>query len=86
MLDPTMDVPPIDIMPRSTKGNEFFRTRYWFPLFYFLVLLGFATFFFLAQFPRPSIGLSIAALVLACLLGVRWYFSLKKIKEKFSLR
>jgi multisubunit Na+/H+ antiporter MnhB subunit len=94
-LDPTMNIPPTDVMPESIKGkkipkrvrefsNGIFRTRYWFPLFYFIVLLGFAIFFSIARFPGPSIGIAITAWVVACLLGVRWYFSLKGIKDKIS--
>jgi len=66
--------------------NEIFRTRYWFPLFYFIILVGFAIFFF--KTPALSKGVAITATVLACLaffLGVRWRSSLKKIKEKISL-
>jgi predicted dehydrogenase len=40
-LDPTMEIPPLHIMPPPLrKADEAFRTRYWFPLFYLLVLIG----------------------------------------------
>lgn len=70
------------------KGvNEIFRTRYWFPLFYFIILVGFAIFF--STDSALSRGVAITASVLAFLalaLGFRWYFSLRKIKEKISLK
>lgn len=101
MLNPTMDIPPMDIAPSfiitpsfekkeipkrlQKQVNEIFRMRYWFPLFYFIILVGFAFFFFTT--PGLSKGVAITASVLACLaffLGVRWRSSLKKIKEKNS--
>jgi len=40
-LDPTMEIPSLHIMPsRLRKADEFFRTRYWFPVFYLFVLIG----------------------------------------------
>ncbi|MGA8848673.1 MAG: Gfo/Idh/MocA family oxidoreductase [Dehalococcoidia bacterium] len=39
-LDPTMEIPPLHIMPpRLRKTDGIFRTRYWFPLFYLFVLI-----------------------------------------------
>lgn len=93
-LDPTMNIAPIDVVPESIKGrktskrfreviNEVFRTRYWFPLFYFiiLILLGYAIFFLLDYSPALSKGIAIAAFALACILGVRWCSSLRKIER-----
>ena len=91
-LDPTMNISSIDVIPEFRKGgkpwqwfrkfvNEILRTRYWFPLFYFIILLGFVIFSFLAHYPSLSKGIVITALVIAFLFGVRWYSSLEKIKK-----
>jgi hypothetical protein len=91
-LDPTMNIPAINMMPRCTaKGkkldgsekvvNEFFKTRYWFPLFYFLVLMGITLFLFIfIKVPIWMSLISLAALLVAVWLGVGWYFSLKLAK------
>lgn len=96
-LDMTMNIPPIQVLPESIKGrkipkrlrgfaNETFRTRYWFPLFYFIILLGFVVFFCLANYPSLSKGIAIPALAVALLFGLRWYSSLKGMKKKISLK
>lgn len=91
-FDPTMRIPPMRVMPESIKGkkvpdrlckvvNEIFRTRFWFPLLYFGVLIGITLFSF---FVIPALTwikwTSLAASTSALLLGIRWYFSLKEVK------
>jgi len=81
-MDPTMDIPPMFIVPeRFQKVGELFRTRYWFPFFYFIILLGFVFYFIIADFSPLSVWMAIAALVFASILGVRWYFSLRKVEN-----
>lgn len=104
MLNPTMDIPPMDIAPSfiitpsfekkeipkllQEGVNNIFRTRYWFSLFYLIILLGFAIFSCVAHFPGLSKGIAIAAFVLASFLALRCYPSLEKGKiiEKISLK
>lgn len=89
-IDPTMDIPAMHILPESIwkkktpEGlkrtfNGIFRTRYWFPLFYLVILVGLVILSFTVGFPAWGQGITIAALVIAFLLGVGWYFSLKEI-------
>lgn len=97
-LDPTMDIPAMHIvpaftpiwkwklrMPRCIRNpiNEFFRTRFWFPLLYLGILIGLAVLFYgVAGFPSWAKWLAIAFSALALLLGIRWWFSLKGIKKE----
>jgi predicted dehydrogenase len=78
-LDPTMDIPPMEIKPKFIKG--FFRTRHWFSLFYFVILLGLIALSFLLGLPCWVWALAIAVCVIASYLGLFWYLSLKKIEK-----
>ena len=82
-LDPTMEIPPMRIIPDSRCGkkiNELFRTRYWFPLFYFFILVGLAILSCVAGLGVWCKVIASVASGIAFLIGVGWCFSLKKIK------
>ncbi len=90
-FDPTMNIPALSMVPGAIGGwkmpgwlgkvNGFFKTRYWFPLFYFIVLTGITLFLFLF-IPAPVWlkGLSLAVWAVALWVGTGWYFSLKRLK------
>ncbi len=60
-IDPTMNIPAMEL----GKFKQAFRTRYWFPLFYFLILVLFAI-----LFPPPLRWWAIGSLVIALPLGI----------------
>jgi len=66
-INPTMKIPPIEIpSPKKLKkARGAFRTRYWFPLFYFGVLVLFAV-----LFPPPLKWWAIGCLGVAIPLGI----------------
>ena len=93
-LDPTMNIPAMCILPKSICKmrmpsrlqqivNQVFRTRYWFPLLYFFILIGLVILSFAPDFSVWVQVIAIIALVIAFFLGIGWYSSLKQIgKEK----
>lgn len=91
-LDPTMDIPAMHILPKFIYRkkvpdrlqrivNELFRTRYWFALFYLLILIFLVIFSFIAGFSLWSQVIAITASLIALFLGVRWYSSLKEMEN-----
>ncbi len=97
MLDPTMDIPPMRILPESLRSNkvlrflhinkapqylnDVFRTRYLFAFFYFFMLIGFVILSLLTDTPTWGQAGVITALLVAALLFVRWHLSLQEIKK-----
>lgn len=93
-LDPTMNIPPIKVTPRYiinwkiprwiNKIDVIFRTRYWFPLFYFAVLVGSTILLFIIM--KDNFiwikWVSLIVTLIALLLGIGWNSSLEKIKVK----
>lgn len=94
-LDPTMEIPPISVLPESICRirmpsalckiiNELFRTRYWFALFYLFILIGLMIFSSIGYVRHNySVWLLVLAglaLVFGFCLFFRWYFSLKEAK------
>lgn len=85
-LDPTMEIPPLHVMPpRLRKADEIFRTRYWFALFYLFILIGLVIFSSIGHFRHNySVWLLVLAGI-ACAaafyLLVRWWFSLARIDK-----
>lgn len=88
MLDPSMDIPSIRMTPRYIKGwqipecfskvDDFFRTRYWFPLLYFVVLIGITWLLFVIETHTCIKWISLGVLIFAFWLGFSWYTSLNK--------
>ncbi|RLC67299.1 MAG: hypothetical protein DRH97_05070 [Chloroflexi bacterium] len=97
MLDPTMDIPSMRILPdflRSNKIvkrlgidriaqylNEILRTRYLFASFYFFMLVGFVILSFVTDAPVLGRAGAIAALMVAAWLFARWRSSLQEISK-----
>jgi len=91
-LEPTMDSPVMRILPKSIRGkripcclhrliDKLFRTRYWFPLFYFIILIGLAILpcvADIADFPCQVQNMAIVASSIAFILGTLWCFALRK--------
>jgi len=75
-IDPTMEIPPMEIpLPKKlAKVKGVFKTRYWFPAFYFVVLVLFAFLF------PPLRWWAIGSLAIALWLGVGFLRSMLKLK------
>src|SRR4030042_5583339 len=83
-LDPTMVIPPMEIPPKFIKG--FFRTRHWFSLFYFFILIGLLVICSFLEATSPKFPcwitvLASATTLLALYLGIFWHLSLKKMEK-----
>ena len=96
LFDPTMDIPAMYILPGSNWFskivNEWFRTRYWFPLFYLLISLGlvylssdlFMQYHNSAQYIRACytmLSMASLAFIVAVPLCVSWWSSLTRLDK-----
>ena len=98
MFDPTMNIPAMRILPeplRSSKIiqflrinriaqslNEVLRTRYLFPSFYFVMLVGLViASLIIPGFPIWGQAISMIAVIVAAFLFFSWHTSLKELGE-----
>jgi predicted dehydrogenase len=90
-LDPTMEIPPLHIMPsRLTKADEIFRTRYWFPVFYLFVLIGILaltywpleSYFLTGWYVKLLKYLDLGVVVAAICITYRGFDSIRKLKTE----
>lgn len=85
-LDPTMEIPPLHVMPRCLrKADEIFRTRYWFALFYLFILIGLVILssvgYFRHNFSVWLLVLAGLALIVGFCLLRRWWISLARLDK-----
>jgi len=97
MLDPTMDIPSMRILPDFLRSNrivqllginkvaqhlnEILRTRYLFATFYLFMLVGFVALCLVTNAPVWALAGAIVALGVAAWLFVRWSSSLQEISK-----